>query len=216
MKRYIKIFLVLAMILAVAPSGANALTFYLDEVNGNNTGTAGPWASVTLTDSTFLGKDSVHFEVDPIDAAFLNRGTNFGLQSFYFNENTTFGSSLRIGNFVPTGWSYSYGGLYNAGGGFGKFEFLTDGTGSSRANPLSFDIYNNSGLDVSIANFSSILSTEGYLFAAHIADYNGGLSAKFATDGSTTPVPEPGTMMLFGIGMLGLAVFGKRRMNKEA
>jgi hypothetical protein len=31
-----------------------------------------------------------------------------------------------------------------------------------------------------------------------------------------SPVPEPGTMMLFGIGMLGLAVYGKRRMNKEA
>jgi hypothetical protein len=30
------------------------------------------------------------------------------------------------------------------------------------------------------------------------------------------PVPEPGTMMLFGFGMLGLAVYGKRRMNKEA
>jgi choice-of-anchor C domain-containing protein len=32
----------------------------------------------------------------------------------------------------------------------------------------------------------------------------------------TAPVPEPGTMMLLGLGMLGLAVFGKRRMNKEA
>ena len=30
------------------------------------------------------------------------------------------------------------------------------------------------------------------------------------------PVPEPGTMMLLGFGMLGLAVYGKRRMNKEA
>jgi len=27
-------------------------------------------------------------------------------------------------------------------------------------------------------------------------------------------VPEPGTMMLLGIGMLGMAVYGKRRMNK--
>jgi hypothetical protein len=31
-----------------------------------------------------------------------------------------------------------------------------------------------------------------------------------------TPVPEPGTMMLLGLGMFGLAVYGKRRMNKEA
>jgi hypothetical protein len=30
------------------------------------------------------------------------------------------------------------------------------------------------------------------------------------------PVPEPGTMMLFGFGMFGLAIYGKRRMNKEA
>jgi hypothetical protein len=29
-------------------------------------------------------------------------------------------------------------------------------------------------------------------------------------------VPEPGTMMLLGLGMFGMAIFGKRRMNKEA
>lgn len=31
-----------------------------------------------------------------------------------------------------------------------------------------------------------------------------------------TPVPEPGTMMLLGIGMFGMAVYGKRRMYKES
>jgi hypothetical protein len=31
-----------------------------------------------------------------------------------------------------------------------------------------------------------------------------------------TAVPEPGTMVLLGFGMLGMAIFGKRRMNKEA
>jgi len=35
-------------------------------------------------------------------------------------------------------------------------------------------------------------------------------------DFTVAAVPEPGTMMLLGIGMLGMAVYGKRRMNKNA
>lgn len=30
------------------------------------------------------------------------------------------------------------------------------------------------------------------------------------------PVPEPGTMMLIGMGMFGMAIYGKRRMHKES
>ena len=41
-------------------------------------------------------------------------------------------------------------------------------------------------------------------------------SSLLVDDISSNPVPEPGTMMLLGMGMLGLAIYGKRRMNKEA
>ncbi|MDD2900247.1 MAG: PEP-CTERM sorting domain-containing protein [Desulfuromonadaceae bacterium] len=34
------------------------------------------------------------------------------------------------------------------------------------------------------------------------------------TDSTSAPVPEPGTMALLGLGMAGLAVYGKRRNNK--
>jgi hypothetical protein len=44
-----------------------------------------------------------------------------------------------------------------------------------------------------------------------------GLSSVLLVDNVTNnPVPEPGTMALLGFGMLGLAIFGKRRMNKVA
>ncbi|MDD2898784.1 MAG: PEP-CTERM sorting domain-containing protein [Desulfuromonadaceae bacterium] len=46
--------------------------------------------------------------------------------------------------------------------------------------------------------------------------YNDGITFNIETAPITTPVPEPGTMMLLGAGMFGLAIYGKRRMNKDA
>ncbi len=55
-------------------------------------------------------------------------------------------------------------------------------------------------------------------FTSNDNNLSDGFSSSRLLSGDLTNavVPEPGTMMLFGMGMLGLAVYGKRRMNKEA
>ena len=57
-------------------------------------------------------------------------------------------------------------------------------------------------------------SAIGYHFAARIGGFGTELNGQ--SGAFFTPVPEPGAMMLIGIVMLCLAVYGKRRMNKTA
>jgi hypothetical protein len=51
----------------------------------------------------------------------------------------------------------------------------------------------------------------GFGFDDHCHWYDSGICFTY----TTAPVPEPGTLMLLGIGMAGLAICGKRRMRKE-
>jgi len=73
-------------------------------------------------------------------------------------------------------------------------------------------------LDTSATQPSSI-SWFAYAFdwTGQQAEFNGETNPYFeGTTNVSAPVPEPGTMMLLGIGMAGLAIYGKRRKSNKA
>jgi hypothetical protein len=202
------IILISSMLLVLLISvNASAVSIPL---NVNNIGlSGGPWGLVTLTQD---GLYEVDFSVDAYPSAFDGTLSNFGIQVFGFNENTA--ATLAVG--APTGWSVSYNGNLD---GFGTFNIVESGTGSTRQDPLSFSVTSPS--PISESNFN-VLNVAGYSFAAHIADFT--IQGSEVTSGwfSNGPsngngnghgVPEASTLLLLGSGLIGL--WGLRRKFKK-
>jgi len=148
-----------------------------------------------ITDSGFTsffmgGNDTITSYLLTVALYDDNKGT-----SYNFCSNTfSFSDGSEAARILTTGGVYSYN--FNltsndfTGSLLGRFDLWADGRLGVFVSSTFGDFY----LD------SSVLTVSG-------------------NDGSApapAPVPEPGTMALLGFGLFGLAVYGKRRMNKEA
>lgn len=108
--------------------------------------------------------------------------------------------------------------------GFGQFSNGINFTGTAGGGmsgqytaPITFKVTNSSG--VSYADFEN-LNSAGYLFAADIGNIASGATGSVGSgqnartpDGNpSTPVPEPTTVALLGLGLMGLVITRRRKV----
>lgn len=181
---------------------ASATQWNLNESNVN-LGLTGDFATVDIS----VTGHTATFRVDA-NQALLGAGNNFGIDKFFFNTTL---STIDAKDFNLAGWKVTF---HKEASSFGKFDLEYAGTGKNRVDPLIFTITDNA---ITNANdFYDVGTDKVHHFAAHVAgfrEHNDQTSAFFTDGPTTTPVPEPGTMLLLGAGFLGLAVYGKRRRN---
>jgi hypothetical protein len=224
-----KLFLItlLAGILAPNLSSASPFTYDLNFPNKN---------VPSVTYATVTGKvDEIdnsifHFKVDLASDASttLNGGSDFGLTNFFFNTNLDLTNAI-IKNWDPVEWTIASPAGYVGNSGWGQFDVkLSDSDG---VHHLYFDIDFTSEVTVTEANFNLLSDLpadngQGH-FAVRIAgfdytdpnDCDTNYSAIFvrdnAQDQSGESVPDASIMFLLGPGLVGLGLFGRRKLFKK-
>lgn len=207
MKKKVLMMLVVGVLLSVANVASATITtgsWYMDQsallLDGINYGQV-----------DILADDASGVVSFTVDAFFLDGwGLNgpFGIDRFGFNYTNITNPADFVFNF-PSAWSANGAGNMD---GFGLFLERLEGTGSTRQDPLVFDITLKAGDEAeAVASNFAVLST-GYagegnaFFAAHIAGFASGVYDEYGYEiksnyiGGSSAVPEPASLLLLSLG----------------
>jgi PEP-CTERM motif-containing protein len=188
-----------------------------------------PWLKITFEDSAAntvkltlqsdlagSGKfEGVYFNFGPSVDPILTNQSGLSNLSFAYQTSSSTGPSYDSINLAADSKHNKADGV---GGNFDiKMEFPTSGNTFDSFDEIMYLITANNGksLDASMFDYACTVGVNdppGALYAAaHFQDANGGDSTWIGDGDGGTPVPEPGTFILLGAGIAGLAFYRRKQ-----
>ena len=183
----ISIFLALFVLLSFGVASAITLNFdgisNLNDVDGNGNGYGG----FTWTNASIYN--------DALSISLINNSTTT------ITRDTTF--SLGAADFLLTGLGEVWVTVVGSDGTYAEFEFTKDDNDATQ---------DNDSLTANLSAFVDITTLSFYISKAN-ANVTLTIDNLEYNLGGNDTVPEPATMILFGLGMLGIAGTARKKMS---